>query len=504
VNDPPTAGGSVVLDMRPAQSSHSSRRGIGRYCAGVATALGAAHSQLVGSVLVDRGDLPPLPDSLRGKTTTDPDWSRAGVLHVQSPFEPDTTAVGTWPREASRAGTKLVVTVYDLIPDVLADPYLADPGFRRRYAARRELVRVADHVVTLSESTRSDVVSYWGIESDRVTVVGAAPDPLFTPGDRTAAAARAAAEVAGLHGPYLLCTSPYEHRKNVERLVDAYAALPAGVRERWQLVLVCRLGPLQRNHLEVAARRLGIEGRLVLAGAVEDATLLALVRAADLAVMPSLYEGYGLPVVEAQACRTPAVCAATSSMVELVPPEATFDPLDVAAMAAALDAGLTDPARRRVLEEWAAAPAPRWADVSDRLAGAYRQVLDAPEPPRRPPRPRVALLVGEAGIRREAAEAAAAALAPAADVDVFAGPGSAWGGTPGVVADLAAAPSWDRVLGGYRLAVTDLGPGEGDAVVEHFRAARVPLVVAGSGVVEALRQGPVNGTGSAPAHVSQT
>ncbi|HLI25124.1 MAG TPA: hypothetical protein VKU91_09220, partial [Acidimicrobiales bacterium] len=101
----------MVLDMRPAQSSHSRHRGIGRYCVGLASALGARHPDLIGSVLVDEGPPPALPSVLAERADRMPPWRDRGVLHLQSPFEPDTTTAGMWPRPASRAGVRLVVTV---------------------------------------------------------------------------------------------------------------------------------------------------------------------------------------------------------------------------------------------------------------------------------------------------------------------------------------------------------------------------------------------------------
>jgi glycosyltransferase involved in cell wall biosynthesis len=472
----------VVLDMRPAQSWHSRRRGIGRYCVGLAGALGATHPDLVHSVLVDSEPLPTLPATLAQRAAQEPEWPAGGVLHVQSPFEPDTTTAGIWPRSASRRGVRLVVTVYDLIPDALADVYLTDPGFRRRYAARRELVRAADHVVTLSASAAADAARFWGIDDRRVTVIGAAPDPVFGPAtDRQAATSSAQARLQELEGPYILSNGAVEHRKNLERLVEAYAALPGEVRARWQLVLAGRLRPLERNHFEVMCRRLGIEGRLVLTGYVDDELLVVLTQGADLAIMPSLYEGYGLPVAEAQACGTPAVCSNTSSLVELVPREATFDPLDTASIASVMGAALTDARRRALLQRWAASPPPSWRDVADRLATVYEEVAARPVSANRR-RPRVALLVGAARARPGGAEAVEASMTGRADVDVFIDPDADWKPPPDPAGPLAAAPQWDPLVGGYDLAVADTGEGESTDCAGRL-AARGVVVVGGTGSV---------------------
>ena len=84
------------------------------------------------------------------------------MFHALSPFDIATPVREIWPREASRTGRRLVVTVYDLIPELFPETYLVDPGMRHRYRARRELVRAADHVVTLSQSAADDVADHLG------------------------------------------------------------------------------------------------------------------------------------------------------------------------------------------------------------------------------------------------------------------------------------------------------------------------------------------------------
>jgi len=222
---------------------------------------------------------------------------------------------------------RLVVTVYDLIPELFPEIYLTDPGTRARYRARRELVRAADHVVTLSRSAADDVVAHLGVPEERVSVVGAACSEVFSPAPDPAGALREArALVPGLGAHSVVYNGAVEPRKNIEGLLEAFAHLPEQLRHSRQLVLVCRLGAPERHHLEVRAEQLGIAGALLLTGQVADDALVALYRSCELVVFPSLYEGYGLPVVEAMACGAPVVASGTSSLVELVPPEATFDP----------------------------------------------------------------------------------------------------------------------------------------------------------------------------------
>lgn len=368
-----------------------------------------------------------LPEGLSKAVTAGemPEWPAAGgVFHALSPFDLDVPLRDLWPREASRRGMRIVVTLYDLIPEIFSETYLRDPGVRRRYRARREFVRAADHVVTLSDSAAHDAVRLLGIPESRVSVVGAAPSTDFVPaGERRNAAATAQAIVPGLIGPYIVFNGAVEPRKNMELLIEAYAGTAGEVRAGWQLVLVCRLTPDERNHFEVRAHQLGIKSRLVLTGFVPDSTLKLLYQGADLVVYPSLYEGYGLPVAEALACGAPVIASGTSSLPELVSPGGTFDPTDRSAIAEAMTTALLDGHRRDELLRWATRPAPTWSEVAARCAKVYERLLDDGGVPmeRWRPRPLLAMVTpwppartGVADYSRRLVEA----MSAYADIDV--------------------------------------------------------------------------------------
>ena len=166
-----------------------------------------------------------------------------------------------------------MVTVYDLIPELFPDTYLVDPGVRRRYRARRELIRAADRVMTLSRSAADDVADHLGVPDDRLTVVGAACSDAFSPApDDGGDLARAQALVPGLGRHPVVYNGAVEPRKNMETLVEAFARLPGTARRDRQLVLVCRLEPLERNHYEVLGREAGPGPyrELLLTGQVTD------------------------------------------------------------------------------------------------------------------------------------------------------------------------------------------------------------------------------------------
>ncbi len=406
----------MVIDLSPAQSAAYRERGVARHTLDFARAVVRRHPDLIGHLLVDprRPPVGDVEDLVAGGRAIPVDQWRGGaggVLHLTSPFELDAPLSRLWPRVASSTAMRLVVTVYDLIPEVFPEAYLADPGLRRRWRARRELVQAADHVFTLSQSGTTDVVSRLGVPPSRVTVIGAGCAARFrrpsvgdpSVGERDVGRAAGAWSSAGVGpgtgvgtgptgrsaarswvpGPgdrFVVYNGAVDPRKNLDRLLRAWARVAGAVRHGRHLVVVCRMAPLERHHYEEIARSLGIGDEVILTGAVSDDVLVLYYQLTELMVFPSLYEGYGLPVVEAQACGAPVIVARSSSLVELVEPEACFDPYDVDAMAAAIERGLTDGDLRARLRARSAQPRPSWEAVADRAAGVYRWLAGGAAP----------------------------------------------------------------------------------------------------------------------------
>ena len=380
----PEAGdGRVVVDLQATQSVDQRHRGIPRYLANLVFAVEHVDPGIVGAYATNPDlavpDLEisrPLLAAAKLHRSDDVDWRRAGLLHIASPMEM-TIPVGRILPAAPRAfGVPWIATIYDLIPHLMPESHLEDPGLRRRYPARLQLVRTATAVLTLSEAGRRDVTEHLGIDPERVFVVGAGTGERFVPpASRAEAAAAAAAAVPGLRAPFVFYIGSYEKRKNLEPLLEAWSLLPEAVRDRWQLALCCPLRPLERNHLLHRSAKLGIKDSVCLTGFVDDDTLLLLHQGTDLFVFPSLYEGYGLPVAEALACGAAVLASNASSLPEILGAEALFDPTSPETIAAAVERGLTDAAlRRRLLDAAGRAPM-SWAEVASRTIAVYEQVL---------------------------------------------------------------------------------------------------------------------------------
>jgi glycosyltransferase involved in cell wall biosynthesis len=364
----------IVVDLQGTQSVDHRDRGVARYCRELALGLERLDPSIVGAyTLHPRLPLPaglePIVGSGKLKFVDEVDWTLVDRFHLTSPIELSIPLDSAWPRAARDA--RLSVTLFDLVPLVLADTYLADPGLRRRYSARVELVRHADLVLAISRSAAKDGV--------RLLKLGGDAKPQQVRVVELAASGAFVADAGLAREPFVLYTGGTDARKNVERLLEAWAR----VRTRHQLVIACSVKPLEQNHYEVMADRLGFRDRLTVTGWVPEAELVRLTQTATLAIYPSLYEGFGLPIAEALACGTPAIGSDSSSLPELLPPDALFDPTDVDSIANAIDRALNHKRHYASLTRWATErPRRTWDDVAletvEAFASASRRSRSSP------------------------------------------------------------------------------------------------------------------------------
>jgi len=254
-------------------------------------------------------------------------------------------------------GVPLVVTVHDLA--LLRHPDLGTPALRRLVARTAYSVREARRVIADSEATRRDVIELLGAAPGQVRTVPLGCDALFTPGD-AGAARRAVARHLGIAAPYVLHVGTIEPRKNLERLVVAFGR----ARREYRLPHVLVLAGAPGWGIEAVRARIAREGLadvVRLTGPVSGDQLLVLYRAAVLFAFPSLYEGFGLPALEAMACGTPVLSSNAAALPEVVGEAALMvDPCDDDALAAAIGRGISDSALRQHLQRAGPARAVRF------------------------------------------------------------------------------------------------------------------------------------------------
>ncbi len=196
----------------------------------------------------------------------------------------------------------------------------------------------AAHILADSQATQADLVRFYAANPARITVVYPGIDPAMRPVNDPDEMARVRQKYR-IGGDYILYVGTCQPRKNLSRLVAAMAHVP-----HVQLVLVGKKGWLA-TEIEAQAQQLGLSERVVLTGFADEADLPALYSGARLFAMPSLFEGFCFPVLEAMACGAPVACSRTSSLPEVVGDAAlTFDPLDTTAIAQTLQTLLENPA----------------------------------------------------------------------------------------------------------------------------------------------------------------
>lgn len=303
------------------------------------------------------------------------------VLLVASLFEGAGEAVVPhWPRDRPRPPTAAIC--YDLIPLLFRDDYLdgiwALSGRMREWYFRclHELA-ACDLLLAISECSRQDAIDQLALDEDRVVNVRAGKSPLFRPETLDDAARQALRDRYGLRDGFIVFVGAGDPRKNEARLLQAYGLLPRDLRARHQLVVV---GATDPQEFSAALRAAGLgaeEARLI--RFVEEADLPRLYAMATLAVLPSLYEGFGLPALEAMACGTPSIGSRTGSLPEVIGlPQALFDPHDPADIARAMQAALTDVALYARLRAHAPEQAARFGwDRTAALAWDALERLDA-------------------------------------------------------------------------------------------------------------------------------
>jgi alpha-1,3-rhamnosyl/mannosyltransferase len=277
-------------------------------------------------------------------------------------------------------GVPTILTVYDLIPLLFPEQSSHRARLMARWANRLAL-RAAHTVLAISEATRRDYIRHLGVQPDKiVTVPLAAEFGSQGSGVRSQESGSGGQESRTTH--YALRTTHYvlylgsnKPHKNLVRLIEAW-----GIAHRTSYItdytlIIAGAWDARYPAARQRAEALGLADRIVFLGPVAEADLPALYHGAALFVFPSLYEGFGLPVLEAMACGTPVVCSNTSSLPEVAGDAALqVDPLDVDALAAAIgrvlgDAALADDMRQRGLRQAARFT---WAHTAQQTLAVYR------------------------------------------------------------------------------------------------------------------------------------
>lgn len=268
---------------------------------------------------------------------------------------------------------KRVMTVHDLAfyhhPEYMDAPTLRFyKGFYRRSA------QSADAVLAISDATKKDMMKFWDVPADRIHVVHHGVGKEFF--ERKAEAEISAAlKKNGISGRYYLAVGELNHRKNLHTLIRAFTKCPSDMK-----LVLC--GKAQKGgysgSLEKIASELGVLGRVAFTGRVSFDEMRCLYQRASAFVFPSLYEGFGLPILEAQASGAPVVCSDNSSLPEVAGDGALLVPAtDVDKMAEAMAKALEDKARTALVDKgFENARRFTWERTADGTVAVYNRVTE--------------------------------------------------------------------------------------------------------------------------------
>lgn len=197
---------------------------------------------------------------------------------------------------------KVLSTIHDLAEFVIPEKYSKKQAFIRRAIVKHQ-VHISDQIITVSEYSKKDICSRFHISNDRVTVIY---NSVETPNTH----------VLQIPQKYFLYVSEIEHAKNLVTLIKAYALLSKEIQSEYMLYVVGKKGNDYENILNLIESN-KIEDRVKFFGFVSDDELNELYAKAYCFVFPSLFEGFGLPVLEAMAKGTPVICSNSSSLPEV-------------------------------------------------------------------------------------------------------------------------------------------------------------------------------------------
>lgn len=239
---------------------------------------------------------------------------------------------------------KLVVTIYDLT--VITNPEChKKANIRHCTAGAKDAIKYADSIIAISEHTKRDLIERLGAPPELITVTQLAAGEDYyevTDADKR----RRARERYKLPENYILFVGSLEPRKNVKTLFKAYSQMKESYKKEFPLVIAGGRGWLNSDVPEMV-KALGIEERVKFAGYIENADIAAVYSQAAAFAYPSLYEGFGLPILEAMQCGAPVITSNTSSMPEVAGDAAVLVvPTDAEELAAALESVLADEAKR--------------------------------------------------------------------------------------------------------------------------------------------------------------
>ena len=265
------------------------------------------------------------------------------VFYVSAPFlaTPDVGQNAVYQSQWFEK-TAVVAQLYDIIPYLMREKYLPTKQDYEKYMDCVQLLHWADGVLAISNSARDDAIKAFGLEPEKISLAYLGNSGDFHKIDVPKEEKAALYEQFGITKPFLMCSASADARKNVISAIEAFSMLPERLRSSHQMVIVGRISAETQAHYQKLIHRRKLGSSICFTGFVTQEQLVQLYNLAKLLIFPSLYEGFGIPVLEAWACGTAVAASNNSGLGEVVGDAGlTFDPKDPTDIARTLEQAFT-------------------------------------------------------------------------------------------------------------------------------------------------------------------
>jgi len=274
-----------------------------------------------------------------------------------------------------KGNIKMVVTIHDMIALMFPEIWPGISGFRIRNYIKYSSQR-ADIIITISSWAKKDIVRILKVPKDKVKVIYCGINKkLFKP-IPDLSLQRLVKRKYGIRKNFILTVGPLGARKNHDRLIDAYSILPKYIREDYQLIVTGEKKGTYNNLLGKASKTCLVDD-IIFTGFIPEKEMPVVINAASLFVFPSLYEGFGIPLLEAMACGAPILASNVSSIPEVVGGAALlFDPYDINEMASVIDRAITNKNLRQKLVQRGFERIKKysWENTAKEILGVFREL----------------------------------------------------------------------------------------------------------------------------------
>lgn len=272
---------------------------------------------------------------------------------------------------------KFVTVAHDVIPILFGKAYLKDYLSAKAYVQWFKQYIYSDYIFCNSETTKQDLIKVLGVNAKRTKTVYAGVSPIYKRKNYTREQLLKIKKQFGIENEYLFCVGADDFRKNLDSLVEAYLSMDSKLIHNCQLVITCSISNETINRIRQHEQLKGWENRIIITNYVNDEDMLILLSQAKLAVFPSMYEGFGLPVVEAWNCEIPVLTSNNSSLGEIARGAAIMvNPFSIVSIKSGLEYALKkENMDKLVTVGLARAQQYTWQKAAEKVISSYDNII---------------------------------------------------------------------------------------------------------------------------------